>query len=358
MEFIKVKRESGLDLLRTFAIFFVVGVHFFLQSNFYKVPMSGSNMMLQIALRSLFMICVPLFLMLTGYLQIEKKPEVKYFKKIIPILAVYLFYSILSILFRACYLNEHKSIFKWISEILIFNADKYSWYINMYIGLFLITPFLNMIHKNINNAKNYKLFLLILVVLTGLPIFFKALSHHWTYFKYLSFSDWWLSIYPITYYFLGAYIREYKPKFNKKLASLLLVLIIMFETIINTTFSRSKLFLDGIGEYGSIIIMVEAVLFFLIFYDIKINNNRMSRVLGTISILSLDIYMCSYVSDKLVYTYFMKNLYTSQQQILYYFIFIVMTSFTMAFIVAYLRYKAVRLGPVQNNKIMKYLAGK
>lgn len=357
MGLIKVKRESGLDLLRTFAIFFVVGVHFFLQSNFYKVPISGLNMMLQVALRSLFMICVPLFLMLTGYLQIQKKPEVKYFKKIMPILAVYLFYSILSIFIRDFYLNEHKSIIKWISEILVFNADKYSWYINMYIGLFLITPFLNMIHKNLNNAKNYKLFLLVLVILTGLPIFVKALSHHWTYFKYLSLSDWWITVYPITYYFLGSYIREYKPKFDKRIASFVLIMIILFQTIINTTFSRGKLFLDGIGEYGSLIIMIEAVLFFLIFYDIKINNNRMSRILGTISILSLDIYMCSYVSDKLIYTYFMKNLYKSQQQILYYFIFIVMTSFTMAFIVAYLRYKAVRLGPVQSNKIMKYFAG-
>ncbi|KNY29686.1 acyltransferase 3 [Pseudobacteroides cellulosolvens ATCC 35603 = DSM 2933] len=343
-----MKRESGLDLLRTFAIFFVIGVHFFLQSNFYEVPISGGNMTLQVALRSLFMICVPLFLMLTGYLQIEKKPEIKYFKKIIPILAVYLFYSVLSIFMRVYYLNEDKSLLRWVAEILVFNADKYSWYINMYIGLFLITPFLNMIHNNLkNDGKNYKRFLLILVILTGLPVFFKALSHYRSYFIYLSLFDYWLSIYPITYYFLGAFIREYKPKFNKKLSAVLLILIIMFETIINTTFSRGKLFLDGIGEYGSIIIMIEAVLFFLIFYDIKINNNHISKILGIISILSLDIYMCSYISDKLVYTYFLKNLYKSQQQILYYFIFIVMISFTIAFTVSYLRHKVTRLIPVQ-----------
>lgn len=351
-----MERESGLDLLRTFAILFVVGVHFFLHTDFYKVPVSDINMMLQVSLRWLFTMCVPLFILLTGYFQTEKKPEMKYFKKLIPILGIYLFYSVLSVLMRALYLKEDKSIIKWIADIFVFDADKYSWYINMYIGLFLIIPFLNLIHKNINNIKNYRIFLLILVSITGLPELFQYLSFHYSPLKVLTLSNWWIGIYPVTYYFLGAYIREYRPKLNKKLAALCLITVVLLETFITVFFCRNKVFSAVIGGYGSLLIMIEALMFFIIVYDIKLNNRRLKRLSATISVLSLDIFLCSYISDKLIYTYVMKNIFKSQQQIMYYYIFIVMTSFISAFVISYLRYKSIRLKTVKNNKIMKSLS--
>ncbi|OPZ87633.1 MAG: Acyltransferase family protein [Firmicutes bacterium ADurb.Bin419] len=348
-----MKRNTGLDLIRTFAILFVVGVHFFYHTNFYKVPVSGKNMIVQVALRWFFTMCVPLFIMLTGYLQTEKKPEKKYFKKLIPILGVYVFYSVLSILMRVIYLKEDKSILMWIGEILIFGADKYSWYINMYIGLFLLTPFLNMIHKNLNSKRDYKIFLLILILLTGVPGLFNPLGAQSKIFDYMALSDWWTKLYPVTYFFIGAYIRKYPVKLNKKIAILSLALVVSAETAITLFCSWNKLFVAVIGDYGSILILAEAVLFFIIFYDVKIENKYLRGILSTISALSLDIYLCSYISDKLVYTYVMKNIFISQQQIMFYGVLIVMASFSMAFIVAYLRYRAVRLKALQNIKVIR-----
>lgn len=350
-----MKRNTGLDIVRTFAILFVVGIHFFYHTNFYKVPVSGKNMILQVALRWLFTICVPLFVMITGYLQTEKKPEKKYFKKLIPILGVYVFYSVLSILMRVFFLKEVQSVPKWIGEILIFGADKYSWYINMYIGLFLLTPFLNMIHRSLDNKKDYRIFLFVLIFLTGVPGFFNPLAAQNGMFRYLAFSDWWTKFYPITYYFIGAYIKKYPIKLNKKMAVLSLALVVLAETAITWFYTRGKLFTAVIGDYGSILIVAETVLFFIIFYDVKINNRYMSGMLSTIASLSLDIYLCSYISDKLVYTYVMNNLFKSQQQILFYGVFVVMASFSLAFIVAYLRHKTIKLGAIQNSKIMRYI---
>lgn len=351
-----MKRKIGLDLLRTFAILFVVGVHFFYHTEFYRVPVTGKNMMVQVALKWFFTMCVPLFIMLTGYLQTEKKPESKYFKKLIPILGVYLFYSILSIIMRITYLNEDKSILSWIKAILIFDADKYSWYVNMYIGLFLLTPFLNLIHKGLNNAKDYKMFLLILVFLTGFPAFFNSLATQTSVFKAMSFSDWWTKIYPVTYYFIGAYIKKYPIKLNKKVAAISLGLVIVLQTMLTVFYSSNKIFVNVIGDYGSILIVAEAVLFFLLFYDFEIGNSHIKGLLGTISVLSLDIYLCSYISDKLVYIFVMKNIYKSQQQIIFYSVFIVLTSFTIAFLIAFLRYKVVRLKPIKNSTIVKSIS--
>lgn len=351
-----MKRKTGLDLVRTIAIFSVVGVHFFYHTNFYKVPVAGYSMILQVGLRWLFTMCVPLFMMLTGYLQTEKTPEKKYFKKLIPILGVYLFYSVLSIIMRIVYLKEDKSIIMWIMSILTFDADKYSWYINMFIGLFLLTPFLNIIHKHFNSAKEYRIFLLILIFLTGVPGFFNSLASYKGVFKALSFSDWWIKLYPITYFFIGAYIKRFQVKLNKKLAIISLGLVVLFETALTVFCSWNKLFVAIIGDYGSMFIVAEAVLCFLLFYDLEIENKHISGLLGMISVLSLDIYLCSYISDKLVYGFVMKNLFKSQQQIMYYSVLVVLTSFTLSFIIAFIRYKAVRIKIVQESKFMKSLS--
>lgn len=313
-------------------------------------------MILQVGLRWLFTMCVPLFMMLTGYLQTEKTPEKKYFKKLIPILGVYLFYSVLSIIMRIVYLKEDKSIIMWVMSILTFDADKYSWYINMFIGLFLLTPFLNIIHKHFNSAKEYRIFLLVLILLTGVPGFFNSMASYKGVFKALSFSDWWIKLYPITYFFIGAYIKRFQVKLNKKLALVSLGLVVLCETALTVICSWNKIFVAIIGDYGSIFIVAEAVLCFLLFYDHKIENKHVSGLLGMISVLSLDIYLCSYISDKLVYGFVMKNIFKSQQQIMYYSVLVVLTSFTLSFIVAFIRYKAVRIKFVQDSKFMKSLS--
>lgn len=78
-----MKRVFGLDLIRFFAIFSVISVHFFLNNGFYTFPVKGGRMFISINLRWLFFSGVPLFLLLTGYLNNKKKIFIlpKLFKK-------------------------------------------------------------------------------------------------------------------------------------------------------------------------------------------------------------------------------------------------------------------------------------
>lgn len=149
-------RKSGLDIIRASAIFFVLSVHFFLNTNFYNTPLVGKSMYLQSFMRMTFIICVPLFLILTGYLQRNKQVTKSYFKNLIPTLVLYFLYSIAAIAFRIVVLRENKSIIQWISSIENFSAISYSWYIEMFIGLFLISPFLNLVYNNLNSNKQKK----------------------------------------------------------------------------------------------------------------------------------------------------------------------------------------------------------
>ena len=95
----------------------------------------------------------------------------------------------------------------------------------MYIGLFLLIPFLNIIYNNLKSQKHKQILVWTLFCLTILPSMFNIFnfetSHWWAV---PSSSDifskivpaWWINFYPITYYFVGCYLREYGLKIKTK----------------------------------------------------------------------------------------------------------------------------------------------
>lgn len=333
-----LERYSGLDLIRAFAILFVLSVHFFLNTNFYTTPLIGKSLYFQTFLRMSFLICVPLFLILTGYLQSKKTLSYKYYKNLIPIIVIYLFYSTLSIIYKIFILDEHMGVKEIIASILNFTADGYSWYVNMYIGLFLLIPFLNIIYENLT-SKNHKIILIFtLLFMTSLPSFLNGKVGGGILFV----PDFWVQIYPITYYFLGCFIKENQFKINKIVGVVFFFVFTFIAAFLEIFHAEEELF-PWIFSYQSLIVTAQSVVFFLIFYNVKIKMKIFSNVITLISILSLDIYLASYITDKIVYGFVLSNLFKSQQQILYLFFPIVFSTFFLAWILAFIRHKIINI---------------
>ena len=108
---IEKKRIPGLDFIRFLAILFVVGSHFFQHIEFRYSIFEGTNMFIQRTFLSLLSVGVPLFLLLTGYLNSTKDLSVRYYKGIVRVLEAYLVYSLLTIAYRYFVNGEHLSIF-------------------------------------------------------------------------------------------------------------------------------------------------------------------------------------------------------------------------------------------------------
>ncbi len=105
------QRVLGLDMLRSFAAFFVLSVHFFGNTKFSTSPLYGRNMFIQLNLRWFFYMAVPLFLLLTGYLQVNKTPTKKYYFGIVRrVILPYTAISILTILFRVIVRSVYKEL--------------------------------------------------------------------------------------------------------------------------------------------------------------------------------------------------------------------------------------------------------
>ena len=76
------KRNPAADIIRILAFFLVVSVHFFLNNGFYSYIVEGKRMYIMTLMRSFCIICVPLFLTLSGYLLRRKQLEKNYYKRI------------------------------------------------------------------------------------------------------------------------------------------------------------------------------------------------------------------------------------------------------------------------------------
>lgn len=114
-------RNSSMDIIRCVALFCVISVHFYLNSGFYSNIVSGREMYGMILVRNVFVICVPLFIMLSGYLMRKRKPEIGYYKRGIKILVIYLMASMVCVLYKILYLKQVTSLPYIIKGMLDFS---------------------------------------------------------------------------------------------------------------------------------------------------------------------------------------------------------------------------------------------
>lgn len=84
------KRNINIDLIKCIAVFSVISVHFFANVGLYKNVINSTNMYIGIFFRTLFMICVPLFIITTGYLMKNKTLSKKYYLGVLRVLIIYL----------------------------------------------------------------------------------------------------------------------------------------------------------------------------------------------------------------------------------------------------------------------------
>ena len=331
-----MKRLSGLDLIRFFAILFVLSVHFFLNNGFYETNIKGIEMFISIFFRWLFYIGVPLFMLLTGYLKRKDKLNKKYYKRILSILTSYIFISIICILFRKIYLSENIRILRMIISIFDFSACGYAWYVEMYIGLFLLIPFLNILYDSLNTKRKKQILILSLISMCSIYPIINYINIDGVKLEII--PDWWSKIYPFIYYFIGAYINEYKIEINKKKGIIIFILILLIETILSYIYNyNNKFSTDFLGGYNSLQTIVISTIFFLLLYKVNIKNKITLKIITNISKLSLDIYLFSYIIDLIIYKNL--NLYlTTPEQYLKYMVPIILTIFILSYLLAYIKY--------------------
>lgn len=309
----KNNRNINLDIIRTIALLMLVCVHFILNNDFYNTLIIGEKMYISVIFRNIFMTCVPLFILLTGYLMNKKTLSKKYFFNIKKIIINYIIAMIIIYVFRILYYNTTFSLKNLI--LMIVKFEGHAWYVNMYIGLYLVIPFLNIGYNHLSN-KNKKILIIILIILTTLPSIFNIYNYSindWFYLTKVSdgytniFPNWWVSLYPITYYFIGAYLSEYKQNIKSKYLIILLICSLFAFGTFNYFRSRNTFFEWGLyTDWGSFQNVLISVILFVLILNINTNkmNIKLKKIFSRISDLSYSAYLVTpifelYFYDKL-----------------------------------------------------------
>lgn len=315
--------------MRCCAILFVIGSHFFLNTKFNDTPITNPSLWIQGMLQSLTLINVPLFLLLTGYLNINKTVSRKYYKGAARVILTYLFFSVVTILVRKYALHENDiSWTGWLLKITDFSAISYGWYVEMWIGLFLLTPFLNILWKNIGTRRHKHILIITLYILTALPDFFNRYGVHIV-------PGYWEAIYPVTFFYIGAYIREYQPSFNRWKIVGIIAALCCINAFISAVIFHGRPLLHLIGDGNGIIGVPMAAMFFILCYKLRFTFGN--SLLASISRLSLDMYLVSYIFDRLYYPFFKQHIVADQTEFGYWYLVIVSAVFISSYFASYIK---------------------
>ena len=194
-----MKREAGPDLIRVTGVLFVVSLHQFLYNGFYSQTQDGLLMWAADTFRWLFFCCNGIFMMLTGYLKSTKPFDKRYYKGLVPILVSYVLCCIVIFPLQHLLLTEKLPFSEWMDKL--FGFGNYAWYVEMYIGLILFSPIVNLGLSQIQGRRGLLAIAGVLFCMTALPSL--------TTFNLA--PDYWSALYPVTYYVLGTVIRRLQP---------------------------------------------------------------------------------------------------------------------------------------------------
>lgn len=325
-------RNTTLDLIRIFACFCVISFHFFLNNGFNYQPVIGKRMFLMVCIRSFFKVCVPLFVILSGYLEKDKILCKTYYTKLIKVIGIYILSNIAIYIYQIFYLKQDLSLKALFVET--FNYFNYAWYIEMYIGLVLLIPFLNILYRSLTKKQEKQCLIFILCLITSLPGIINVYNINeasWWLHPTQSYSyqkiipGWWLDIWPITYYFIGCYIKDYSIKIKKTLN----ILYIFILTLLYGTYcywrSHEVNFIWGVWQdWGSLPNLMLAVLVFIFILNIKMDGcpRWCKLILKHCSDACLGAYLVSYIFDNMFYAKLNALITYMPQRLNYYFIMV------------------------------------
>lgn len=136
------------------------------------------------------------------------------------------------------------------SKFLISLAIPYAWYIEMWIGLFLFTPFLNLLYKAIPTQKQKMVWIGILFAMTAIPDLFNRYGFHLV-------PGFWQTCYPLMFFFIGSYVKEYQPKINPLCGWGIIIICCLINPVFNILFVHNRPLIhiagDPSGMFGTII---------------------------------------------------------------------------------------------------------
>ena len=282
--FKKKKRNYGIDLLRSIAIFMVIILHVLKKSNALDTFQAGTLQHGIIWGTEAFAICaVNIFAIISGFVCSEQKFKAK---RVISLWLEVLFYSVSSYLITAAIFHDF-SYNELISSFLPIVTKKY-WYVSAYSMIMLLMPMFNCFIERAEKGE-FKAFLIVF------GVYFSFIHMKFDVVQIIGGFSWiWLSY----LYFVGAYLKKYDlPKMSKKsltliyvAASFMILFLYVFIECLTERILGKTVFADNIYFYNCPLVLLQALALFQLFREIEIKGKSVVFI-QYLSSLSFGVYL-------------------------------------------------------------------
>lgn len=288
----KATRQLNLEALRIVAMFTIVLQHFLIHGGIMQAVNPGSiNYILAIFLKSVTLFAVNCYVLISGYFLVKSKWRIK---KLLLLVAQVIFYSVLIYLLLVATGSIPFSLKNLLFSFFPILTKRY-WFVTIYIGMYLLSPFVNKLIESLTQRQHALCILLLFLLFSFWP-------------NIIYSSDpmdaggghgvaWFLTLYMVAAY-LRLYYTPRKGQGRKLLACYLLMVVVppFFKIAYTNFFNQMNLNLAGpspdlLYEYHSVPVLVASVSLFMAFLYLKIKSPSVSKIISFLAPLTFGVYL-------------------------------------------------------------------
>ena len=295
------KRYFGIDLIRVIACFLVMQTHageiFYIDTNGDLIT-DKKNIYPGI-FNSLARVCVPLFIMISGYLLLPMKTDYKTFLKkrftriSFPFIAFCIFYDIYFFILgdidiKTMFINIPKIFINYGTEI------GHLWYIYMIMGVYLFIPIITPWIQTAKKEHFYYYFVLWLISSFSCYIHL-AFDEIWGEAFWNKNTVFQLFTGDFGYAVLGAFIKLHLKEDNLYLLGIILYLLGTGITMFGFLYRRGKAKtceeIEVTWKFDSFNVIISSFGVFMLLRKIECKNERIARIFNDIALKSYGMYL-------------------------------------------------------------------
>lgn len=284
----KQERKSNFELMRIISMFMIIFWHIIIHGNLIYTSEGITNLVYTILL-AIFIVHVNSFILASGYFQYNKKFSLKKFLKLF---GLQWFYKVAIVIFLSTLGIVKFSNYSLFKELLPIGTENY-WFINCYLTLYLISPFLNKLINSLSKKEYQKLLFIYFILFSILPFITNNITISNNGYTIVQFSF---------LYLIGAYINKYPTKHinhlsrrKKQLIFLTFFLscaLLNFITIIlaksisiyNNPILKeiSSTILSQQFNYSPPLVIIQTIFYFLFFETLNIRSKMINKIAAVI----------------------------------------------------------------------------
>lgn len=259
----QVLRQSNIELLRIFLMLMIIFHHVIFHGlNIYQLDVNTNNIKstsyIYLFFECFIIVAVNVFVFISGYFGIKFKP-----KTLLLLFLQTFFYSTTIYLFFVS-INIVSFSFKELLLSFFPVLTSLYWFVSIYIGLYIISPFLNVSIDSIENDKIIKIALLLLIILDTV-----------SGFVFGNYSGIGYSVFHfIVIYLIARYMRLKNLEIKNANYGYIFCSLILFIVCILLIWYGYPNKLLILFKYNNPILVVSSVFLFYSFKNLKVKNNK------------------------------------------------------------------------------------